>query len=137
MEPKRLIIHHLVKSEDLNHHRTLFAGRGAEWLVEAGFIAAADLLPPQFVVCVKVHGMAFTRPVRPGEIIRFESKIVLTGRSRLVAFIQAFVKDQPVVQGFITFVYVDEEGKPRPHGIVIQPKLADDIALNHEAQGLT
>ena len=36
-----LSIYHLVKSEDLNHHRTLFAGRGAEWLVEAGFIAAA------------------------------------------------------------------------------------------------
>ena len=41
---KQLIIHHLVKGEDLNHHRTLFAGRGAEWLVEAGFIAAADML---------------------------------------------------------------------------------------------
>ena len=33
----------LVKSEDLNHHGTLFAGRSAEWFVEAGFIAAGAL----------------------------------------------------------------------------------------------
>ena len=31
----------LVKGEDLNHHGTLYAGRTAEWFVEAGFIAAA------------------------------------------------------------------------------------------------
>lgn len=136
MEPKILIIHHLVKSEDLNHHRTLFAGRGAEWLVEAGFIAAADLLPPQYVVCVKIHGMAFTRPVKPGEIIRFESKIVLSGRSRLVAHISAYVKEQPVVSGFITFVYVDDDGKPRPHGIVVEPVSEVDKQLSAEAQGL-
>ena len=30
-------ISHLVKSEDLNHHGTLFAGRTAEWLVERRF----------------------------------------------------------------------------------------------------
>jgi acyl-CoA hydrolase len=136
MEPKTLIIHHLVKSEDLNHHRTLFAGRGAEWLVESGFIAAADLLPPQYIVCVKIHGMAFTRPVFPGEIIRFESKIILAGRSRLVAFIGASVKDQSVVQGFITFVYVDENGKPRPHGIQVEPVTEEDKALYAEAMEL-
>ena len=31
----------LIKSEDLNHHGTLFAGRCAEWFVESGFIAVA------------------------------------------------------------------------------------------------
>ena len=49
MGMQTLSVYHLVKSEDLNHHRTLFAGRGAEWLVEAGFIAAASLLPPERV----------------------------------------------------------------------------------------
>ena len=45
MKMETLTIHHLVKGEDLNHHRTLYAGRGAEWLVEAGFIAASNLIP--------------------------------------------------------------------------------------------
>jgi acyl-CoA hydrolase len=57
-------------------------------MVEAGFIAAADLLPPQYVLCLKIHGMTFQRPVRPGEVIRFESKIALTGRSRLIAYVR-------------------------------------------------
>ena len=34
---------HLVRSEDLNHHGTLFAGQMAKWLVEAGVITASRL----------------------------------------------------------------------------------------------
>ncbi|MFB3926434.1 MAG: acyl-CoA thioesterase, partial [Syntrophales bacterium] len=40
---KTYIIHRQVKGQDLNHHGTLFAGRGAEWFVEAGLIAAASM----------------------------------------------------------------------------------------------
>ncbi len=131
-----LSIYHLVKSEDLNQHRTLFAGRGAEWLVEAGFIAAANLLPPEFILCVKIHGMEFRRPVRPGEIIRFVSSVVLTGRSRLIAYIRADVNGEEAVDGFITFVYVDEKGKPRPHEIVINAETPEEIALQERAKNL-
>ncbi len=91
-----MTVHHLVKGEDLNHHHTLYAGRGAEWLVEAGFIAASSLLPAEYVLCLKIHGMVFSRPVSPGEVVKFESRIVLTGRSRLVAYIKATTKDEPL-----------------------------------------
>ena len=52
MDPKviraeTVVTSRLVKSEDLNHHGTLFAGRTAEWFVESGFIAATSLLNPQ------------------------------------------------------------------------------------------
>lgn len=133
---KQLIIHHLVKGEDLNHHRTLFAGRGAEWLVEAGFIAAADLLKPEFILCLKIHGMQFRRPVRPGEVVRFVSSVVLAGRSSLVAYIRADVKGQLTVDGFITFVYVDENAKPRPHGLVIEAETPEEIELQEQARQL-
>ncbi len=136
MEPTPFMIHHLVKSEDLNHHQTLYAGRGAEWVVEAGFVAAANLLPPANIVCVKIHGLEFSRPVRAGEIACFQSKIVLAGRSRLVAFIKASVGEQEVVRGFITFVNVDAQGHSKPHGIVINPLSGEDKALNAEAQAL-
>ncbi len=133
MRMKTLTIHHLVKGEDLNHHSTLFAGRGAEWLVEAGFIAAADLLPPQYVLCLKIHGMTFQRPVRPGEVVRFDSKIVLTGRSRLVAYVRATTKEELTVDGFLTFVYVDDHGKSRPHGITIEAETPEEIELQERA----
>ena len=134
MQMKTLTIHHLVKGEDLNHHQTLFAGRGAEWLVEAGFIAVADLLPPQFILCLKIHGMLFRRPVKPGEVVRFDSRIVLTGRSRLIVYVRAEVKGELTVDGFITFVYVDEEGKPRPHGLTIEALSAEELEIQARAR---
>ncbi len=136
MHMKTLTIHHLVKGEDLNHHQSLYAGRGAEWMVEAGFIAASDLLPPQYVLCLKIHGMTFQRPVRPGEVIRFESKIVLTGRSRLIAYVRATTKEELTVDGFLTFVYVDDHGKSRPHGITIEAETPEEIELQERASKL-
>ena len=38
-------ISRLVKSEDLNHHGTLFAGRGAEWFVEACLFTIWKITP--------------------------------------------------------------------------------------------
>ena len=136
MRMKTLTIHHLVKGEDLNHHSTVFAGRGAEWLVEAGFIAAADLLPPQYVLCLKIHGMTFQRPVKPGEVVRFDSKIVLTGRSRLIAYVRATTKEELTVDGFLTFVYVDDQSKSRPHGITIEAETPEEIELQERASQL-
>jgi acyl-CoA hydrolase len=133
-----LITHHLVKSEDLNHHGTLFAGRNAEWFVESGFVAAAALTHPENIVCLKIHGMSFTRPVRRGEVIRFESRIILTGRSRIVAHIQMKGKAETdvVVEGFITFVHVDQDGKPLPHGIKVTANTAEEIELQEKARNL-
>ena len=137
MQPQRFITNRLVKSEDLNHHGTLFAGRGCEWIVESGFIAAASLLDPKSIVCVKVHGIHFKIPVKPGEVIRFESMIIYTGRSSLTAYVSVTHKGalDPIVDGFITFVHVDDDTKSKPHGIVIEPateeeKHIQDIARN-------
>ena len=114
----------------------MFAGRSAEWFVESGFIAAARLVPPEWLLCLKIHGMEFTTPVHCGEIICFESKVVHTGRSSLVSYIRVVRDEKLVLDGFITFVYVDEDGKSRPHGIVITPTRAEDLELQHRAQNL-
>lgn len=133
MKMQTTTVHHLVKGEDLNHHRTLYAGRGAEWLVEAGFIAASSLLPAEYVLCLKIHGMVFSRPVSPGEVVRFDSRIVLTGRSRLVAYIKATTKGEDTVDGFITFVYIDDEGRSRAHGITIEAETPEEIEIQKRA----
>jgi acyl-CoA hydrolase len=129
MEPRTFTMHRLVKSEDLNHHGTLYAGRSAEWFVEAGFIAAAGLTPPENIVCLKIHGMTFMRPVQRGDIVEFESRIVLTGRSSLHAYVRMRAKGEFVMDGFITFVNVDHDGRARPHGIEVTPASPEDQAL--------
>ena len=128
--------YHLVKSEDLNHHGTLYAGRTAEWFVESGFIAAASITKPENIVCLKVHGMLFSRPVQRGEIVRFDSKIILSGRSKLVAHVVIRANEISVVEGFITFVHVGPDGKSTPHGIEITPASPEDLSLQERARAL-
>lgn len=128
----------LVKSEDLNHHGTLFAGRTAEWFVESGFVSAAALINPKHVVCLKIHGMYFTKPVGPGQILKFSSKIVFAGKSSLVAYIQVTTggDEASFVNGFITFIHVDETTNATPHGITIVPQTEEEIALYNKAREL-
>jgi acyl-CoA hydrolase len=104
--------------------------------VEAGFIAAASLTKPENIVCQKIHGMTFSRPVKRGEVIQFRSKIVLAGKSRLVAFIEMSGKAGDIIRGFITFVHVDLEGQPLPHGLVLVAETDEDKALQAEAKAL-
>ena len=128
--------HHLVKSEDLNHHGTLYAGRTAEWCVESGFVAAASLTKPENVVCLKIHGMRFSRPVQRGDLICFTSCIAHAGTTSLVAHIKSEVKGETVVEGFITFIHVDEDLKIIPHSVKVIPENGEEKALNEQAKNL-
>jgi acyl-CoA hydrolase len=138
VEPVPVYTTRLVKSEDLNHHGTLFAGRTAEWFVEAGFISAASIVNPKEIVCLKIHGMYFTKPARPGQILKFTSKVVYAGKSSFVSFIDVIKSgsDVPFVSGFITFIYVNEDSSPTPHGLEIRPVTEEDKKLYEEAKQL-
>ena len=125
-----------VKGEDLNHHGTLFAGRAAEWFVEAGLMAVSLFLPAETIVCVKLHGMSFTRPVRLGEITRFEATPVYAGRSSIFTYICAKVGEEKLIEGFISYVNVDENGKAQPHGIVIEAEGEEEKQLQERARKL-
>jgi acyl-CoA hydrolase len=137
VEPVCNTSNHLVKSEDLNHHNTLYAGRSAEWFVEAGFIAAARIKPPNSIVCLKIHGMTFSRSVYCGEIVTCDSKIIYAGTTSLIAFIEMWANKELVVNGFITFIHVDENSKPLAHGVKITPVTEEDKVLQEKAIALS
>ncbi len=124
---------HLVKGEDLNHHGTLYAGRTAEWFVESGFIAAASMTKPENIVCLKIHGMTFSRPIKKGELPVFTSRVALTGETKIVSLIEVRVLGKLAVRGFITFIHVDLEGKPLPHGLNFEPHTEEEQQLYKEA----
>lgn len=132
------IVNRLVKYSHLNHHGTLFAGQGAEWFVESGFIAAASLTAPENIVCVKVHGMVFRKPVQKGTIVFCKSQVVLAGKTRLVAYVN-FSDSQTgdhIVDGFLSFVHVDLKGVPVPHHIQITPSNEEEELLQKRALAL-
>jgi acyl-CoA hydrolase len=136
--PSCMVTMRLVKSEDLNHHGTLFAGRTAEWFVESGFIAAASLLNPQNVVCLKIHGMFFTKPAISGDVLKFSSKVVFAGKTSLTSYIHVEKNgsEKPLVDGFVTFIHVDEETRPSPHFLEINPLTEEDRILYETAKNL-
>jgi acyl-CoA hydrolase len=138
ISPKWEVTMRLVKSEDLNHHGTLFAGRTAEWFVESGFISVTSFLRPMNVVCLKIHGMRFAKPARSGDILKFSSKIVYAGHTSITSYI--FVKkngeEKPLVEGFVTFIHVTDETKPTPHNLEIRAETDEDKRLYEIARDL-
>lgn len=120
---KEYNISHLVKSEDLNHHGTLFAGRSAEWLVEAAFVAAAaEHGRPQDVLCINIHGFVFKKPVAKGTILTLKSRVVKTGRTSLVVYVKAVseIEKTQHVDGFLTFVCLEPDTKKkRIHDVIL------------------
>ncbi|SET37000.1 acyl-CoA hydrolase [Natronincola peptidivorans] len=131
---------HLVKGEDLNHHGTLFAGRMAEWFTEACFVAAASKYgKTESIVCVKIHGMRFSAPMNKGDIITLRSKVVTTGTTSITVYGKATREndDRVLLDGFITFVVVDENGNKMPHNLEKpQPSNEEEAALIEEAKKL-
>ena len=138
MVVKTCVIHHVVMGVDLNHHGTLFAGQGAKWFVESGFIAASNLTAAKNIVCANIHGMQFRTPAPLGTIIVYESKVILVRRTSLVAYIKAYksANNELLVDGFITFVHVDHSGRPAPHGLTIEVETDEDMALQEQAKSL-
>lgn len=131
---------HLIKSEDLNHHGTLFAGRMAEWFIEGAFIAAASMYGnPDNIVCLKLHGLKFTAPATKGDIITLTTKTVYAGKTSMTVYGKVIKNDcgDILVEGFVTFVCVDENGKKIPHNIVLsEPETKEDIEIQERAKSL-
>ena len=136
--PSCTVTMRLVKSEDLNHHGTLFAGRTAEWFVESGFISVASLLNPQNIVCLKIHGMYFTKPAKSGDVLKFSSRVVYTGNTSLTSYVHVEKNgaEEPLVDGFVTFIHVDENTRPSPHHLQINPVTEEDKILYEAAKNL-
>ena len=135
-------ISHLVKSEDLNHHGTLFAGRSAEWLVEAAFVAAASQHGrPQDVLCVNIHGFTFTKPVQKGDIITFYSRVAKVGTTSITVYVKVMseIHGTTHVDGYLTFVCVEPDTKrKRPHGIVMDETTdEEELQIRQRAETLS
>lgn len=121
----------LIKGEDLNHHDTLFAGRMAEWFIESAVIAAASTYGKLNIVCFKIHDIKFIAPVQKGEMVTFIHKMIKVGTSSMVVYGKALNSNKNrVLEGFITFVSVDENGRKVAHNISLEnPETDEELEL--------
>lgn len=123
---------HLVKGEDLNHHGTLFAARAAAWFVESGFTAAAcEHGNSDEIVFRNLHNMSFSAPMVKGAVAKFTSRVVYAGKTSLMVYVKAqnAMTQEAAVEGFLSFVTVDDKGVKRQHCVVL-----DEAADGQEQQ---
>jgi len=101
----------------------------AEWFVENCFICGAmETERPENIVCLNVHGLRFNSPVKKGDIVNMESYIAKAGRTSFTVYgkITRNNSDNIVSEGFITFVFVDENGKSMPHNITLNEAVYEE-----------
>ena len=108
--------------------------------MESSFIAAASTLgDPKNVVCLNIHGLLFKHPVNCGEIVKFTSRVVHLGNSSIVVYtkMEAELAKTTPVDGFITFIAVDENGKKIYHGLTLDDtEDEEELALREQAKNL-
>lgn len=126
----------LIKSADLNHHKTFFAGRCSEWFLESSYFAVAQYVETKDTVLLALHGIDFKFPIFAGDIVTFESKVVAAGRSTLTVYTKMYRSGEPekiAADGFATFSYLDENHRSKPHGIVLVAETEEEEWLQKQA----
>lgn len=123
----RMIFHtrKLIMPKHLNASRTLYGGQICFWIDEEAAIYAICQLQTHRVVTAGLTALNFTSPAREGDIIEIGVSVVKIGTKSITLKVVVRNKDTKkdicIVEG-ITFVSVDVEGKPTPHGITEEKK---------------
>ncbi|WP_414693693.1 acyl-CoA thioesterase [Paenibacillus sp.] len=115
----RSIMTQLVFPQDTNHHGTMFGGKVMEYIDKLAAIAAMRHSARQ-VVTASSDSLDFLAPIRLGEVIVVEAFVTWTNRSSMEVYVKVRAED-PVtgesritVTSFLTFVALDEGGRPCP-----------------------
>ncbi|MDD3839053.1 MAG: acyl-CoA thioesterase [Clostridia bacterium] len=109
----------MVIPNDTNMLGNLLGGRMMHWLDIAGAIVASRH-SNSTVVTVAVDSLEFKHPVKLGEVVILEAKMVWTGRTSMAVKVDAFSEDlkegkkRHTNSAYLTFVALDDEGSPTP-----------------------
>lgn len=117
----KTITHHYVRMEQMNHHGSLYSGVLTDWMTEAAFFGAVQVLGRRdnMVMCA-VQDFRFIAPAELGSVICFQYELVKTGRTSLTIAVNAhnmLNPEVPYAACEVVFVNTDENGKSAPHGI--------------------
>jgi len=110
----------IVKSEDLNGSQTLFGGRALAWIDEEAAIFAFCQINARNLVTKAMSTIDFKAPARLGDIIEIGCSVVKFGRTSITVSCvmkNKFTHKEIVSIDAITFVNINEDGEPIPHGI--------------------
>jgi acyl-CoA hydrolase len=124
MKPKttkesRTIQASIVQPSDTNFHGTIFGGTMMAYIDEVGAIAAMRH-SRRPVVTASIDSIDFLAPAKMGNSICLEAIVSSTGRSSMEVFVKVISENlltgerTLTATSFLTFVALDENGKPTP-----------------------
>jgi acyl-CoA hydrolase len=108
----------IVFPNDANSLETMFGGRLMAMMDEVGAIAASNYAQKQ-VVTVSTDAILFKKPVRIGDRINTQAKVVWVGRSSMIVKLDVFAENTSVgrrrehcTTAHFTYVALDMQRKP-------------------------
>ncbi|EYB68662.1 thioesterase superfamily protein [Deinococcus phoenicis] len=122
----------LVFPKDTNYLGTAFGGFVLSLMDKAASVAAVRHAGGA-VVTARMDGVDFHTPIRVGDAVALDARVVRVGRSSMTIRVDVYRENmasgeqQLATTGFFVFVAVDEDGKPRP-----VPPLAGDADTSSE-----
>lgn len=99
--------------------RSVQAGHVLEWIDRAGFACAAAW-SGSYCLTAYVGNVHFTRPIRVGDLVEAEARIISTGRTSMQVLVTVSTADPTVgvptraTHCLLVFVAVDADRSPRP-----------------------
>lgn len=108
-----------IKPEDLNAHNTLFGGRLLSWIDEEAAIYAMCQIGQKNLVTKFISEINFVSSASHGDVIEIGFDVVAFGTSSIT--MKCLARNKNTKQTILSiekvvFVYLDQSGKPIPHG---------------------
>jgi len=121
-----------------NTHGTIFGGMLMQWIdIAAGISAARHAGGP--VVTASMDRLHFLHPIRLGEVVTVQAQVNYVGTTSMEVGVRVMAEDQSArgrrqtTRAFLTFVAVDEQGRPRPVP-ALTLETAEDRRRNNDAR---
>lgn len=110
----------MVKGEDLNGAGNLFGGKALAWIDEEAAIYAFCQIKSKNLVTKAMSTINFKAPAKLGDIIEIGCEVVKFGITSITvkcSMRNKTTQNEIITVDTITFVNIDDQGHPAPHGI--------------------
>ena len=120
---------HPVKKSDLGFHGNLFGGKLLAWLDASAAGYAAQFCDTPRMVTIAIDKCIFKKPAKEGQLIKIYGDVDKVGNTSIRLKLEARShnvyngKQNIVLETFITFVRVDEQGDAIPISDRVRNKL--------------
>jgi acyl-CoA thioesterase YciA len=118
-EEKELVLKVMPMPSDTNLHGDIFGGWIMSQVDIAGAILASQLSIGR-VSTVAVNNFVFKQPIYVGDLVSFYAKIIKIGNTSVTVDVEVWAQRKryentiKVTEATLTYVALDDNGKPRP-----------------------